>query len=100
MLFIERKQQIGNAVAGLAIEVARRFIGKQQRRLAVKSAGQGHALLLAAGKLRGKVVQPLSQPQLLKQGLRLAAPLPVAFAAQERGQLNVLKSVEGGHQHE
>lgn len=99
MLFVERKQQVGNAVAGLAVEVAGRLIGKQQRRLAVKGAGQSHPLLLAAGKLRRKVVQTLAQPQLLQQGFRLAAALAVAFAAQQRGQFDVLQRVESGYQH-
>ena len=99
MLLVEREQQVGNAVAGLAVEVAGRFIGKQQLRLTVKGAGQGHPLLLAAGELSRKVVQALAQPQLLQESLCLAAALAIAFAAQQRGQLNVFQRVERRYQH-
>ncbi len=69
---IEGKQQVGDPVAGLSIEVAGGFIGKQHARTAVKGARQRHALLLAAGKLRGQVVEAFAQPQLFQQGFGAA----------------------------
>src|SRR5262249_9987136 len=43
--------------AGVAIQVACGFIGKQNRRGAGKRASYGHALALAAGKLIRQVLQ-------------------------------------------
>lgn len=96
---IERKQQVGNFIPGLPIEVAGRLIGKQQLRAPVEGAGQRHPLLLAAGKLRRKMVQALAQPQLLQQRSGAAPALAVALAAQQRRKLDVLQRVQGRDQH-
>ena len=45
---------------GAAIEITGRFIGQQQGRPVDQRAGNGHALLLAAGKLGGIVVEAVS----------------------------------------
>ena len=47
--------------AGLAVEVAGRLVGEQQRRLVHQRAGDGDALLLAAGKLVGMMVGALAE---------------------------------------
>ena len=100
MLAVEGKQQIGNFVPGFTVEIARGLIGKQHFRAPVKRPGQRHALLLTAGKLRRKVVETFSQPQLFQQRFGVIAAFAGIFTAQQAGQLNVFQRVEGWNQHE
>ena len=71
-LGMQREQQIDHLLAGLAIEIAGRLVGQQQRRLRRESAGDGDALLLAARKLRGV---------MLHRSLSPTAASPAAAAA-------------------
>ncbi len=48
VIAIERLQEIENLVAGLAIEIAGRLVGEQQRGVGDNGAGNADALLLAA----------------------------------------------------
>lgn len=100
VLAVERKQQVGNSVAGFAVEVARRLIGKQHLRASVKRPGQRHALLLTAGKLRRKVVETFSQPQLFQQRSGVVAAFTGIFTAQQARQLDVFQRVQGWDKHE
>lgn len=99
MFAIERKQQIGNFVPCLAIEVAGGLIGEQNSRTPVKGPGQRHPLLLAAGELRRQMVQAFAKPQLFKQRAGIPLTFTVAGAAQQRRQLDVLQGVERWDQH-
>ena len=79
--------------AGLGIQRAGRLVAQQQRRVLAQRAGDGHALLFAAGKLGGEVVHALAEADLLHDGLgveRILADLP--------RQLDVFKRREVGHQ--
>lgn len=67
LLTIEFEQQIGDALAGGGVQVARRFVGEQDVRLAGKGPGDRHALLLAAGKLSRIMGHPLGQTDPLEQ---------------------------------
>ena len=55
-------QRLEHAHARGRIQRARRLVAQQHRRALGNGARNGHALLLAARKLRGKVVQPRRQP--------------------------------------
>ena len=55
------KQQVGHGVAGRGVEIARRLVGEDQRRTRGDGAGDGHALLLAARKLRGVVIGAMAE---------------------------------------
>ena len=99
VLAVERKQQVGNPVAGFTVKVAGRLIGKQHLRAAVKRAGQRHALLLTAGKLGGKMVETFPQTELFQQRLRVSAAFTAIFTAQQRRELDVLQCVQGRDQH-
>jgi len=48
--------------AGMRIQITRRFIRENQRRLVYQGAGNGHALLLAAAQRGGTVVPALGEP--------------------------------------
>lgn len=100
VLAVERKQQVGNLIAGFAVEVARRLIGKQHLRASVKRPGQRHALLLTAGKLRRKVVETFPQPQLFQQRSGVIAAFTGIFTAQQARQLDVFQRVQGWDKHE
>lgn len=97
---VERKQQVGNSVAGFAVEVARRLIGKQHVRASVERPGQRHALLLTAGKLRRKVVETFPKPQLFQQRSGVVAAFTGVFTAQQARQLDVFQRVQGWDKHE
>ena len=60
-------EQVHHLAAGARVEIARRLVGQQDRRLVGQRAGDGHALLLAAGELRGMVGRPRFQADLLQQ---------------------------------
>ena len=51
-------QQFQHGVRVLGVEIAGGFIGQQNRRMIDNGAGDGYALLLAAGKSIGPVIQP------------------------------------------
>ena len=55
--------------AGRLVEIAGRLVGDQDGRLGHERAGDGDALLLAAGKLRRIVRQPLGEPDRAELGL-------------------------------
>ena len=65
MQLAEQVQDFGSRVA---VEVAGRLVGQDQRGLVDQRAGDGHALLLAAGEFGRLVVQPVAQAEPLEGG--------------------------------
>src|SRR5260221_11458897 len=61
--------------AGTAIQVAGRLIGQQQGWAVDERAGDGHALLLAAGQFRGLVAHAPAQADEGQHLARAAVPL-------------------------
>ena len=59
-LLVELLEEGHHFEGGAAVEIASRFIGQQQGGPVDQSAGNGHALLLAAGKLGWLVVEAVS----------------------------------------
>ena len=55
---------VENVAGGLRVEVAGRLVGEQQPRRIGDGAGDGDALLLAAGQLRRPVRRPLLDPHI------------------------------------
>jgi hypothetical protein len=66
----QQLQQLQDVAAGGRVQVAGRLVGKQDRGIVGEGAGDGNALLLAAGQLRGIVVPAVGQADLLEQLLR------------------------------
>src|ERR1039457_1623844 len=66
---IERPDRPKNLLGRLRVEVARRLVGEQDRRVVDQGAGHRHALLLAAGELVGMVARALGEAE---QGQRFA----------------------------
>ena len=99
MLSIKGEQQIGNFVAGMAIKITGRLIGKQQLGPPVKRAGERYPLLLAAGKLRRQMMEAFPQPQLFQQCPGAATTLVIALPPEQRRKLDVFQSVKRWNQH-
>ena len=78
VFLVELSKQVHDFPAGLRVEIARRLVGQKDRRFVGHGAGDGHALLLAAGKLRGMVVHARFQAHLFQQLPHAFAPLAAA----------------------
>src|SRR6185312_9701734 len=93
-LAVERLEQLDNVRSGLAVEVASRLVGKENARRVGEGARDRDALLLAAGKLGGKVIEPVAQADTAKQLARALAG--AGFSAQLERHLHVLERRERG----
>jgi hypothetical protein len=82
-----REQQIDHLPAGGAVEIAGRLIGENQLRRRAEGARQCHALLLAAGKLRRIMVQPVTEPDRLQFDPRAGEGIGAAGEFQRNGDI-------------
>ena len=72
------------------IEVSGRLVGQQDRWIRGQGAGNRHALLLAAGKLRRAVIEPAGQADAFSHGMgALGTLVNVPFQVEQR-QFDVL----------
>jgi len=93
-------QQRQHLEAGAGVEVAGGFVAEQELGPADQGAGDGDALLLAAGELVGSVVLALGQADL---GQGLAGPAPpvgARHASIEQRQLDVFEGRGAGQEIE
>src|SRR5882672_3526017 len=67
LVLVELLKHGQHFLAGARIQIARRLIGKEQRRMIDQCPGDGDALLLAAGKLRGVMVGAIGDPNTIEQ---------------------------------
>jgi hypothetical protein len=63
--FMQGVQQAHDFFACRKIEIACRFVGKNQRRIVNQRTRDSHALLLAAGKLGREVIGAITQTDAL-----------------------------------
>jgi len=87
---VELAEEVHHGVAVLGVEVAGRLVREEDGRLAGQRAGDGDALLLAAGELRRKVLRAMQHADALER--RFDALLAVRgrqFAIRQR-QVDVL----------
>ena len=61
LLHVQPAEDLQDFLAGVRIQVPRGLVGQQHGGLVHQRAGDGHALLLAAGELRRRMVQPRLQ---------------------------------------
>jgi len=92
------EQQVHDLPAGGAVEVAGRFVGKQQLGLRREGARNGHALLLAAGQLRGIMQGAGGKPDLAQRLLGAREGVGTAGKLQRQG--DVLQRRHGGDEME
>src|SRR5690606_21171483 len=74
-LRVQAHQQIDNARARLAVEVAGRLVREEDRRLARERACQRYPLLLATGQLLRVVVRTVTESHALEQCARAGREL-------------------------
>src|SRR5687767_13734393 len=80
MIAAKLEQHVEDNFSGLAIEIPRRLIGHEHRRVRRKRARQRHALLLAAGELRWIMMPAPGEADAVEQLLR---SLPRVFLPEQ-----------------
>ena len=86
-------QQGQDLVRAVAVEVAGGLVAEQERRVGHDGAGDGHALLLAAGELARLVLRAVGDAHDAERGLDAALALGPRERGQQQRQLHV---AEGG----
>ncbi len=89
VLAVERLEQVEDLVAGLAIEIARRLVAQQQRRIGDDGARDADALLLAARQLPRIVFGAVREADDLQRDRDALAALGLRQLRQEQRQLDV-----------
>ena len=83
-----------HALGGGRVEIAGRLVGKEEPRPIGDGAGDGHALLLAAGKLRGAVIAALGNAERVEELARALLGFGSRQAKDELRQHDVLERRE------
>ena len=81
------EQQFDDVRASRRVEIARRLVREDERRIGGERAGYGDALLLSARKLRGIVPGPMTQPNCVQFGLRAGEGIVRARQFQRGGDV-------------
>lgn len=95
---VQAEDEVDHGLCGGAIEVAGRFVAEEDLGAIDEGAGEGHALLFAAGKLDRIMVAPLPQPDPLQE--RAGFTFAAAIAAQLERHEHVLERGERGDELE
>ena len=98
VLSVQLPHQGDDLVGVLAVEVAGRLVGPDDRGVVDERTGDRHALALAARELVGHVLGPVAQAHELERIERLAPRLLRRDAGDEQRQLDVLDRAQHGHQ--
>ena len=98
VLNIESLKQIEDLIAGLPIEIARRFITKEQRRVGHYRPCNSHSLLLTAGQLMGIVPRAMGQAYNLQGGGCMLSTFPGRKVCKKERQLNIFFRRERRHE--
>jgi len=72
---VQVHQEADDRLAGAAVEVARRFVGEHDRRIADEGPGDGHPLALATGERPRPVRRPPAETDGGQRLLRAGHPL-------------------------
>src|SRR5918996_3800142 len=99
-LGVELTKQLHHLGAVPRVEVAGGLVGQKHERLARHRARHRDALLLAAGELRGIVMDPVEQPDPLQRLVHQGPALGGGHAAVLQRQLDVVEHVEVADQIE
>ncbi|MCY1444794.1 hypothetical protein D9M71_612800 [compost metagenome] len=93
-------QQFHHPTGHLAVQVAGRFVGQQQARAAGQGAGDGGALLLAAGQFGGVMLHARAQAHLAQRTFDALLALAGRHAAVAQRHVDVVEQVQVGDQVE
>src|SRR6185436_12625357 len=95
---IERLKEIEDFVSGLAVEIARWLVAKEQRRVVDDGARDADTLFLTARELPRIMLRSICQPNDLQRDLRALAPLFATERRQQQRQLDIALRGEHGQQ--
>ena len=87
-------KQFNNFTAGVRIKIAGRLVGQQQFRFVDKRAGDGDALLFAAGKFGRLVLRPLLKANARKQFASAFFGIARGNSGDARGQADIFQRVK------
>jgi hypothetical protein len=93
-LFVQFGQQSHHLRTVLGIQVTGRLIGKNQLRVRYHSAGNGHTLLLSAGKLLREVLGPVTDIHPFQNIIHHAFALSGFYAQICEGKFHILVDVQ------
>ena len=83
------QEETEDFICGGAVKVARGLIGEHDLRLCRKGAGDGDALALATGELRGLMVGPLQYTHGLERSGGPRSSFSWRYAAVDQGELDI-----------
>ena len=89
-VLLQRADLAAHVVAQLGVQVGQRFVHQADRRFGNHGAAQRHALLLAAGQLRGLAVQQVAQAQQAGHALQAAFVVARRLLAHLQAEQDVL----------
>ena len=98
VLAIQALQQRQHFRARLRVEVARRLVREQERRIGHDRARDRHALLLSARQLPGIVAGAVGEPHDAEGGHHVVAALLLREAREQQRQLDVLERRQHGNE--
>ncbi|CAE7229328.1 bsn, partial [Symbiodinium necroappetens] len=94
--FVELDEEGHDGVGGNFVEVSGRLVGDEDGGVGDDGAGDGDALLLAAGELAGEVVGAVRDTHPLQRTGDAIVALPARERVDEQGELDVLVGSEDG----
>src|SRR5262245_34278416 len=89
MLPVQGPQQLEDLVPRLSIEVARRFVAEEQRRIRHDGSRDSDALFLAARQLSWVVLRPVAQADNFERDGHMTAPFGLCQLGQQQWQFDV-----------
>ena len=100
MLAPQLLEEPDDLISGVLVEVACRLVGQDHGRILDQGARNRDSLLLAAGKLRGQMLQPIAKSDALECLRGLVAARGRPEVKWHKSRLDVLLRAEGGYQVE
>src|SRR5271166_5736891 len=93
-------QNLENFRGGMAVEIAGRLVGEDERGIADDRARDGDTLLLASTELFGEMVDAIFETDELKGGQDMIAALLRSHLSKKQWRFNIFKRSEDGDQIE
>ena len=91
---VQAVEQFHDLGTHLRVKVARGLVGQEDFRVADDGSGDGHALALSAGELRGAVLHAVGEADALDDLLGQPLSLAAAHTTVDERQLHVVNHVE------
>jgi hypothetical protein len=99
-LFIQFSEQIEDLLPALLVQIPRRLIGQNQRRMVDQSPRYRDTLLLAPTESAWPMLQAIPEPHLLQPGARMCSPLLRRDFHRVERESHIFQCGEGGNEME